>query len=738
MMKKLFAQLLFLSFVINSSAQVINFPDANFKAKLLQANSNVYIAHGSDGTFRKIDTNNNNEIEVSEAQTITYLAIDGANISNVTGLAFFSNLHYFNCSDNNLTTLDVSALYNLIEFNCSYNLLTDIIFSTNSIIETFNCSHNNLTQLDLNLLPNLLDLRCYSNQLQSLSFINKSMNSTDAIYNQITNITAVNSQLGSLSVANNNLTELDLSTCSFSGLSVDDNNLVSFNIKNGRTYPISNNAISFSNNPDLHYICINEIDFTAISQRLVQYNYTNTCNVNSYCSFTPGGNFYVIQGNSKFDSNNNGCDVLDTFYPNLRYSITNGINSGIYIANTGAYSIPTLVGTHTITPILENPTYYNVSPSSFQVNFPVQTSPFTQNICITPNGIHQDLEISILPLLVARPGFDATYSVVYKNKGNTAQSGNVTLSFEDDLMDLVLSNPIYTNQSLGLLSWDYSNLQPLETREIELRFNINSPMEIPAVNIGDQLDFTATINPLAGDEYLPDNTNSLKQIVVGSLDPNDKTCIEGNSVGPEMIGQYVHYVIRFENTGTFAAENIVVKDMINLTKFDLNSLVPISASHSFVTRIANNGKVEFIFENIQLPFDDASNDGYIAFKIKTKPNLVVGDTFTNNASIYFDYNFPIETNVASTTIQVLGNQDFEFSNYFNLFPNPAGDVLNIQIKNTIELNSLSVYNTLGQLVLVIPEVSQVDAIDVSNLKTGSYFIKLITDKGITCSKFFKK
>ena len=35
-------------------------------------------------------------------------------------------------------------------------------------------------------------------------------------------------------------------------------------------------------------------------------------------------------------------------------------------------------------------------------------------------------------------------------------------------------------------------------------------------------------------------------------------------------------------------------------------------------------KVEFIFEGIHLPFDDANNDGYVAFKIKTKPNQFCG------------------------------------------------------------------------------------------------------------------
>jgi hypothetical protein len=264
--------------------------------------------------------------------------------------------------------------------------------------------------------------------------------------------------------------------------------------------------------------------------------------------------------------------------------------------------------------------------------------------------------------------------------------------------------------------------------------NINSPMENPPVNINDELDFTSIINPTAGDELLFDNTKSIKQVVVGSLDPNHKTCLEGNTVGTQMIGAYVTYYIEFENTGTYAAENIVVKDMIDTTKFDISTLVPINSSHSFITRI-NGNKVEFVFENINLPFDDAHNDGYVAFKIKTKPTLVEGDTFENSASIYFDYNFPVVTNTTSTIIQALGNPNFDFSAYFSLYPNPVKDVLNIQVKNTISVYSVSIYNMLGQLLQVV--ANPTNAIDVSTLKSGNYFITVGTDKGSTSGRFVK-
>ncbi|MBC7867749.1 MAG: hypothetical protein H7X88_09455, partial [Gloeobacteraceae cyanobacterium ES-bin-316] len=42
--------------------------------------------------------------------------------------------------------------------------------------------------------------------------------------------------------------------------------------------------------------------------------------------------------------------------------------------------------------------------------------------------------------------------------------------------------------------------------------------------------------------------------------------------------------------------------------------------------------------------------GYILFRVKPKTGLPVGDVFTNNAAIYFDFNLPVITNVDHTII----------------------------------------------------------------------------------------
>ncbi len=703
-MKKISFVLFAFCFGFSLNAQVISFSDNAFKYVMLSADTNNNIARNINLENIKIDTNSDGEIEFSETEQVYYLYVDGflpfIPITQIYDVGWFSNLK--GLEFNNL--LEITNLDNL-------GLIV------NSNIENLGIYNTPITSLDLIEMPDL----------NILNLNNISITSIDL---------TMQTQLLDLDINQVPLVSLDLSN-NYNLLSTTVTNNSQLNYINFKNGGLNTFEFSFYNNPNLQYICADEEDLEAAQQLINQYGYTN-CHVNSYCSFIPGGNFYIIEGDNKFDVNSNGCDVLDMSLPFMKYNFTNGSISGNLISNnTGNYSISVEAGTHIINPILENPSYFSITPPFATVEFPTTTSPFIQNFCIIPNGIHNDLEVLLFPLGIARPGFTSTYKIVYKNKGTQSQSGTVNLTFEDAVMNLVVSNPLVTNQTTNILNWTFSNLQPFETRQILVDFDLNSPSDTPALNSGDSLSYAAVISGLT-DETPLDNTATLLQTVVNSFDPNDKICLEGTAIQPTSVGEYVHYRIRFENTGSANAQNVVVKDMIDTTKFDVSTLVPIDGSHDFVTRISNTNQVEFIFENIQLPFDDANNDGYVVFKIKTNPNLALGDTFSNTASIYFDYNFPIVTNTYTTTIAALASVDFEFSNYFELAPNPTKNILNIRSKNAIELSSVSIYNTVGQLVLVIPNAKETSSIDVSQLTSGTYFLQVLSDQGSSNSKFIKE
>jgi hypothetical protein len=642
-MKKLYF-LFFLTIGFLANSQIINFTDANFKAKLLEADIDNQIAQDLNYNYFKIDANNNGEIEFIEAEFVRGLNISNASISNLDGLNYFLNIESLDCNSNEIVDIDVSSLYKL-------NIID---FDNNPLLETANLK-NKLIYFQYTLPP----------------------------------------------------------------------------------FPPSPDGGHFSNScSSLKYICIEDEYKQSLLDYIDFYGITTEININDYCSFSPGGVINEVNGLCKSDYNSNGCDDDDINYPNLKIIIDDGVSQGVLIASSsGNYSIFVNDGLRTFTPVLENPTYFTVSPPSFSIDFPTQASPYTQNFCVTANYVLTDVEVVFLPTVPARPGFDASYRLLFRNKGHQIENGYITLTFDDTRLDYVSATPVYNSTATNSFTWDYTNLQPFETREFEITFNVNSPMETPAVNNGDVLNYTATITTTNIDVMPSDNTFTLDQTVVGSYDPNDKTCLQGETIEPSMVGEYVHYLIRFENTGTYFAENIVVKDIIDTSKFDIATLVPLKSSHDFFTRISGN-KVEFIFENINLDFDDASNDGYVLFKIKTLPTLTIGDTFSNQVNIYFDYNFPIVTNNYTTTVQLLNNQSFEFSSYFTLYPNPIKDVLNIQSEQGIIVNSMEIYNKLGQIVMAVANTS--NRVDISNLSSGIYFVKVNTDKGTANTKFIKE
>lgn len=856
-MKKIYF-LFCLVFGFGTTAQIVNIPDANFKAKLLSASPSNQIAstngiyYGSinwnPGGYISIDTNGDGEIQVSEAIVVKWLNISNSDIADLTGIEAFPNLQVLLCHNNSLTSINISNNLNVLV--CRFNLLTNITLSSSIGLREFICNNNQLTSLDVSQFTNLRTLNCRNNQLYSLnlSYLSQ-LSNLYCDYNQLSSLNVQqiplllnfscrsnllnnldvslnnhlyyldcgnnllsslnvtqNSNLNNLNCGSNQLVYIDVSqnlnlrvfncsdnqlqnlnllqneelenlncyvnqlenlflsenqnlnhlNCSYNQLDILDlsnnpllnllscanNELTYINIKNNGSHTweddnYGNSTLYFADNPNLEFICTDLNDIANVQNKIDIFGYTSTCNVNDYCSFTPGGTFYVVQGNIYFDIDNNGCDVTDPGFPNMRMNIANATSSSTNITGQmGSYYIPVGAGTHTITPNFFNPSYFNLSPSPIIVDFPTMASPHIQDICVTPNGQHSDVEVTILPIDVAQPGFDANYKIVYKNIGNQAENGDVTLAFQDDVLDYVTSTPVYDATGTNTLTWNFTNLVPFETREILVTFNVNGPTETPSVNIGDVLNYTAEIAIINIDEDLSNNISTLSQIVFGSYDPNDKVCIEGETITSSMVGEYVSYMIRFENTGTYPAQNIVVKDMIDETKFDISTLQPISGSHEFYTRI-NDNKVEFIFENINLDFNDPNNDGYVAFKIKTLPTLSLNDTFSNEANIYFDYNFPITTNNFTTTVQnALSSQDFEFTNEFTLYPNPVKDVLNIQSKNGMEIQSVEIYNVLGQVVIAVPNATQ--SIDVSSLETGSYFIKMNTERGSATSKFIKE
>jgi hypothetical protein len=204
------------------------------------------------------------------------------------------------------------------------------------------------------------------------------------------------------------------------------------------------------------------------------------------------------------------------------------------------------------------------------------------------------------------------------------------------------------------LTWNYSNIEPFETRYIDAYFTINTPTEIintPVVG-GDIMTYTTAITPLIGDATSTNNIHVFNDLVVNAYDPNDVTCFEGDKISLAQVPDDLTYRIRFQNTGSAAATNILVRNDIH-PDLDLSTLQLIASSHPHTTTVTSATEIKFTFLNINLPdstSDEPGSNGWVLYKIKPKNTSVLGDVFENTASIYFDYNAPIITNTATTTV----------------------------------------------------------------------------------------
>ena len=141
-MKKLYFSLLIFSFFTTVNAQIVNIPDANFKAKLLEANTTNFIAKNLLGAFFKIDTNNDGQIQESEALNVSYLDARRNQISSLVGIEKFTNLKILDSSSNLLSSLDVSKLVNLTALDCSFNQLSTLDVTPLVKLTLLVCSYN--------------------------------------------------------------------------------------------------------------------------------------------------------------------------------------------------------------------------------------------------------------------------------------------------------------------------------------------------------------------------------------------------------------------------------------------------------------------------------------------------------------------------------------------------------------------------------------------------------------------
>ncbi|WP_166922623.1 T9SS type A sorting domain-containing protein [Flavobacterium poyangense] len=68
-----------------------------------------------------------------------------------------------------------------------------------------------------------------------------------------------------------------------------------------------------------------------------------------------------------------------------------------------------------------------------------------------------------------------------------------------------------------------------------------------------------------------------------------------------------------------------------------------------------------------------------------------------------------------------------------LYPNPASELVTLDLQKNVQLKEVNIYDALGKLI----KTAKKNIIDVSTLSSGTYFFEIITDKGKTTKTVLK-
>lgn len=205
-----------LEFIKNSELDEDKVPHIiEFKTTNSTVNLNILTALLTDGIW--IDLNNNGHKDAGEdgarGQTKAY-TIPASNTDKMVRV--YGRITDFTCSNNGITSLDVSKNSYMVWFRCDNNPITSLNVADSENLELFWCRNNKLKSLVIDKNPKLRTIYC-DNLLgnESLEYLNvRDATSLEQLHCQNNKLTSLdvtsNINLGILNITNNKIKTLDL------------------------------------------------------------------------------------------------------------------------------------------------------------------------------------------------------------------------------------------------------------------------------------------------------------------------------------------------------------------------------------------------------------------------------------------------------------------------------------------------------------------------------------------------
>ena len=290
-------------------------------------------------------------------------------------------------------------------------------------------------------------------------------------------------------------------------------------------------------------------------------------------------------------------------------------------------------------------------------------------------------------------------------------------------------------------TWIYrtASLKPTSIIANKLEWNISTKLlafekklitievEIPAsAQVGDKFEYIANVS-LNQDEDITNNKSVWKGEIVQSFDPNDKQVSADRYTYTRQNKGELIYTIRFMNTGSDTAVNVLIKDTLN-RYLDPSTVRVLNSSHPVKMLLSSPDKFDFYFERIMLP-DSSKNfvasQGFIQFAVKPNARFDLDAEILNRAAIYFDQNAPVATNTSVFRVFITELEGGSSKAKFTVLPNPANNKIHIILNESLikPYDEIKIISLDGQ---TFRYKSVKGEIDISALPNAFYYIELLS------------
>jgi hypothetical protein len=371
--------------------------------------------------------------------------------------------------------------------------------------------------------------------------------------------------------------------------------------------------------------------------------------------------------------------------------------------------------------------------------------------CSMPEGVSNCIKATITPNSTCVPAVnydnsalsikascnkDSIIATISNNSGFDMTEPAKIVIYEDIIVQLSDTVAIKNNQS-KTYRW---LLNPNTTATVIVSQNTNHPAQPVLISHNEicALKSNSKSNSIIANFSRYDDRAGYDEecvVIDESMAPIQKTAIPSgftiNHYTPR--NSKFEYRLDFKNLTSDTIKQIIIIDTLD-PALDIQSFIPLNASHNYTIKIINNNILVFEFNNIFLPDSNhAPNNfkGYVKFYIVPRNLPAKNTVIKNKYSIVFDNQTTKSSNevvnVMLDTIFVKSglNQIVPLKINARLYPNPTQTVVFIELENYLLNGKLTIIDMLGHIILEQNGlIGNKLRIHLDALKLGNYILQI--------------